>query len=53
MANGYADASMNLSTRAWLRYDWDDNGSEDDPTGRATFGLYRGSPRHIYQRQRY
>jgi MSHA biogenesis protein MshQ len=51
--DGYADASMNLSTRAWLRYDWDDNGAEEDPTGRATFGLYRGSPKHIYQRQRY
>lgn len=51
--DGYADASMNLSARPWLRYDWDGDNTEDDPVGRATFGLYRGSPRHIYLRERY
>ncbi|MEK7206844.1 MAG: DUF6701 domain-containing protein, partial [Pseudomonadota bacterium] len=53
LADGYADASMDLSARTWLRFDWDGNGSDDDPTGRATFGIYRGSPRQIYLRQRY
>ncbi|MCR4301274.1 MAG: hypothetical protein NUV51_06660 [Sulfuricaulis sp.] len=53
MAEGYADARMDLPARTWLRFDWDGNNSEEDPTGRATFGLYRGSPRHIYQRERY
>jgi MSHA biogenesis protein MshQ len=52
-ADGYADASMNLSAQPWLQYDWDGDSTEDDPVGRATFGLYRGSPRHIYQRERY
>ncbi len=51
--DGYADARMDLTTLPWLRYNWDDTGAEDDPTGRATFGLYRGSPRHIYLRERF
>lgn len=50
--DGYADARMDLSARSWLQFDWNGTGNTD-PTGRATFGLYRGSPRHIYLRQRY
>ena len=50
---GYADARIDLSGNSWLRYDWNGDSTDDDPTGRATFGLYQGSPRHIYQRERY
>ncbi|MCR4332116.1 MAG: hypothetical protein NUV34_05350 [Sulfuricaulis sp.] len=50
--DGYADARLDLSARSWLQFDWNGTGSTD-PTGRATFGLYRGSPKHIYLRQRY
>lgn len=51
--DGSVDVSASLGTKTWLRYDWDGNGTEDDPTGKATFGIYKGSPRHIYLRQRY
>jgi len=51
--DGYADARLDLSVPFWLRYDWDGIAGDDDPTARATFGLYRGSPKHIYMRERY
>ena len=55
---GYIDITTDLSVLAldWLRYDWnDDDGSEDgpyddDPTGRAEFGLYKGPDVYIYIR---
>ncbi len=48
---GYVDITADLSAKTWLRFDW--NGTGDvDPSGRATFGLYRGSSKHIYLRQR-
>ncbi len=50
--DGYVDITADLSAKTWLRFDW--NGTGDvDPSGRATFGLFRGSPKHIYLRQRY
>ncbi|MDO8705837.1 MAG: hypothetical protein Q7J84_12915 [Sulfuricaulis sp.] len=53
LVDGYADARMDLPAQTWLRFDWDGDNTEEDPTGRATFGLFRGSPKHIYQRERY
>lgn len=54
MGDGYADATALLGSLPWLRYDWDGNGVHDnDPVGRATFGIFRGNPRHIYRRERY
>jgi MSHA biogenesis protein MshQ len=50
---GSVDITANLATKTWLRFDWDGIAGDDDPTGRATYGLYRGSPRHIYLRERY
>lgn len=43
---------------SWLKYDWNWNGVEikvfdENPTATATFGLFRGNDRIIYQREVY
>jgi hypothetical protein len=39
---------------AWLRYDWDNTTPGDEnPSARASFGIYKGNPRHIYMRELY
>lgn len=50
---GSVQVSSDLALMPWLRDNWDGAGGDDDPTGRATFGIYKGSPRHIYLRERY
>ncbi len=38
----------------WLRYDWDAAlAGDENPTGTATFGIYRGEDRRIYTRELY
>jgi MSHA biogenesis protein MshQ len=49
---GYVDLTSDLTANAWLKYDWNGTGTAVNPTGRATFGIYRGSPKHIYLRER-
>jgi len=53
---GSVDVTADLPTsgRTWMQYDWDGNGTHDnDPTGTATFGTFRGNPRHIHLRELY
>ncbi len=50
--DGSVDLSANLSSKTWLRYDWTGSG-ESDPTAKATFGTWRGNPRHIHLRELY
>lgn len=45
---GSADVQVDAPT--WLEFDWNGTGDED-PTGRATFGLFRGSPNIIHMRE--
>jgi MSHA biogenesis protein MshQ len=51
--NGGIDVSGDLLATPWLRFNWDGAGGDDDPRGRAAFGIYKGSPRQIYLRERY
>ncbi|WP_189577642.1 DUF6701 domain-containing protein [Marinobacter zhanjiangensis] len=45
------DVRATFSVPAWLTGDYDDNGVLEDPTGLATFGVYRGHDRIIYWRE--
>ena len=51
---GHFDLSPAGEDTPWLFGDWDGDGSYDDnPTGRATFGVFSGSDQLIYRREVY
>jgi len=51
---GYIDVQLDLTLFPYLRFDWDGDGNHDnDPVGRATFGIYNGDSKQIYYRQIY
>ena len=61
--DGTVDIVVDLSVATgaglpWLQYDWPSDGNmdgvpDDDPVGRATFGIFRGNNRIIYMRENY
>jgi hypothetical protein len=54
---GYIDVTpdLNASTNSWLQYDWTFGAGTftENPTGRATFGIYTGNDVNIYKSQTY
>jgi hypothetical protein len=54
---GYIEIEVDLSDLSWLQFDWPadpiDGVYDDNPTGRATFGIYKGSNQIIYIREMY
>jgi MSHA biogenesis protein MshQ len=52
--DGYVDITPDLTALPWLQFDWDTGSAGlENPTGRATFGVYKGNSQHIYFRERY
>ncbi|WP_329348811.1 DUF6701 domain-containing protein, partial [Vibrio natriegens] len=37
------------NNRPWLKYDWDNDGEEENPSSVVTFGIHRGNDRVIYR----
>ena len=51
---GYFDLSYDLTSFSWLLGDWDgDSAYDDDPSSRATFGIYKGPDPVIYTHELY
>ncbi|MHB8743020.1 MAG: DUF6701 domain-containing protein [Sulfuricaulis sp.] len=51
--SGYVDVIVDLSATAWLHDDLSSCSIPSDSCGRATFGIYKGSPQEIYIREQY
>jgi len=52
-SEGNIQVQVDLSSSPWLQYDWDGDGTQEGPSARATFGIYKGSQHHIYLRETY
>jgi MSHA biogenesis protein MshQ len=50
--DGYVDIS--IPAPSWLKFDWNSTAAGDEnPSGRATFGIYKGNSKLIYIREVY
>ena len=49
--NRYGIYRFPYAVDSWLQFDWDGNGSLDDPEAEVTFGQYRGHDRVIYWKE--
>lgn len=54
--DGSTDVTLDLSqatgaNMGWLQFDWDGDGTNDNPTANATFGIFSGNQRLIYMRE--
>ncbi|MDY6980574.1 MAG: LamG domain-containing protein [Pseudomonadota bacterium] len=49
----YGNVTVRGNAPGYLQFDWDGDGSEEDPEATATFGRYRGDDRIIYWRERF
>ncbi len=47
------DLTLSATVPAWLRFDWDGDGNDDDPSARVSFGVFRGDEEMIYRREVY
>ncbi|WP_430461587.1 DUF6701 domain-containing protein [Thalassolituus sp. LLYu03] len=47
------ETQVMYSAPGWLQYDYDEDGTDDNPSATATFGVYRGHDRIIYWREVY
>lgn len=51
---GYIDIKGSLTGFEWLQFDWNSDGSfTNNPSGRASFGLFKGSEKLIFRREVY
>ena len=47
------DLILSATVPAWLRFDWDGDGADEDPSARVSFGVFRGDEEMIYRREVY
>ena len=50
-AGNQGQINLTWPVPAWLQYDWNGDGSLDNPSALVTFGVYRGNDRIIYWKE--
>jgi len=47
----YLEYDLDAAELSWLQFDWNNDGTQTNPTAKATFGIFKGNPRLIYMRE--